>query len=277
MASQLNMRLINAILRSMQKAVYSPEEAGHYALASPCYCHFTSPIRRYPDLTVHRLLHDLLDQRPPSRPFGILYRVGRTLLGPRATRRKCGTGLDQAQTASVFGATHGQSMDAVITGVQDFGFFAQGLEFPAEGLVHVHSLAEDRYHYDSGAHTLTGYRSGNAFRLGDMVRVEIARVDVDSRELDLRFVKPVTASAAPAPHADREPTATRPSARTTSANPPHLPPVGNRQKEAEETFVTVAISSAVDSCLAHVTPGGSCDRTPVDALTTTPLQSLHLP
>jgi len=86
----------------------------------------------------------------------------------------------------------GQPMDAVITGVQDFGFFAQGLEFPAEGLAHVHSLPQDHYHYDAAAHTLTGYRSGNAFRLGDLVRVEIARVDVDARELDLRLVKRLT-------------------------------------------------------------------------------------
>jgi ribonuclease R len=73
----------------------------------------------------------------------------------------------------------GEEMDAVITGVEDFGVFAQGIELPAEGFIHVTSLSDDYYRYDKGAHTLTGNRSGNSFRLGDPIRVMIARVDVD--------------------------------------------------------------------------------------------------
>ena len=79
-------------------------------------------------------------------------------------------------------------MDAVITGVQDFGIFAQGLELPAEGFIHVTSLADDYYDYDRVTHTLCGRRSGNRYRLGDTIRVEIAHVDQDRRELDFRLV-----------------------------------------------------------------------------------------
>jgi ribonuclease R len=85
----------------------------------------------------------------------------------------------------------GTQMDAVITGVEDFGLFAQGVELPAEGLVHVDSLADDFYRFDRNTHSLAGYRSGNRYRLGDVIRVEVAHVDVDRRELDFRVVKKV--------------------------------------------------------------------------------------
>ncbi|MDA0657570.1 MAG: ribonuclease R [Planctomycetota bacterium] len=178
-----------AILRSMQKAVYSPVEEGHYALASRCYCHFTSPIRRYPDLTVHRLLHNLIDGKSPENHLDQLLILGEHCSEREQRAESAERDLIKLKLLQFLAQRIGQAMDAVITGVQEFGFFAQGLEFPAEGLVHVHSLAEDHYHYDPAAHTLSGYRSGNAFRLGDLVRVEIARVDIDGRELDLRFIK----------------------------------------------------------------------------------------
>ena len=83
----------------------------------------------------------------------------------------------------------GEELDAVVTGVEEFGLFVQGIELPAEGLVHVTTLADDYYRFDRRSHTLTGHRSGNAFRLGDMVRVAVARVDIDRRELDFRIVQ----------------------------------------------------------------------------------------
>jgi ribonuclease R len=82
----------------------------------------------------------------------------------------------------------GEEMDAVITGVQSFGLFAQGLKLPAEGFIHVTSLSDDHYRYDATTHSLTGFRQGNTFRLGDRIRVEVARVDIDRRELDFRLV-----------------------------------------------------------------------------------------
>jgi ribonuclease R len=82
-------------------------------------------------------------------------------------------------------------MDAVITGVEDFGLFAQGVELPAEGLVHIDALGDDHYRFDRDTHSLAGYRSGNRYRLGDVIRVEVAHVDVDRRELDFRIVKKI--------------------------------------------------------------------------------------
>jgi ribonuclease R len=83
----------------------------------------------------------------------------------------------------------GSQLDAVITGVEEFGLFAQGIELPAEGLVHVDTLGDDFYRFDRDSHSLAGYRSGNRFRLGDVIRVEVAHVDIDKRELDFRIVK----------------------------------------------------------------------------------------
>jgi ribonuclease R len=83
----------------------------------------------------------------------------------------------------------GEEMDAVVSGVENFGLFAQGLELPAEGLIRVDALMDDYYQFDRSTHTLAGRREGNTFRLGDRIRVAVARVDLDRRELDFRLVR----------------------------------------------------------------------------------------
>jgi ribonuclease R len=100
----------------------------------------------------------------------------------------------------------GQEMDAVITGVENFGLFAQGVELPAEGLIRVDSLVDDYYRFDRTTHSLAGYRSGNTFRLGDLVRVAVARVDLERRELDFRLVgRPKRKAVAERPKRRRSP------------------------------------------------------------------------
>jgi ribonuclease R len=196
-----------AVLRSMQKAIYSPVEEGHYALASDQYCHFTSPIRRYPDLVIHRMLDSLLsDQRPPN-DFEHL-----SLLGQHCSEREqraegAERELIKVKLLDYLSKRIGEQMDAVITGVEDFGLFAQGVKLPAEGMIHVSSLQDDYYDYDSRSHSLTGKRAGNSYRLGDVIRVEIFHVDIDRRVLDLRLVSRLKeAPAAPKPkHEDRSP------------------------------------------------------------------------
>jgi ribonuclease R len=182
-------RAVNyAVLRSMQQAVYSPEEEGHYALASDHYCHFTSPIRRYPDLTVHRLLDTIAAKKKPRNDMAELAGLGEHCSQRERRAEAAERELIKVKLLEYMTTRIGEEMDAVVTGVQQFGLFAQGIELPAEGLVHVTSLQDDYYRYDKTTHTLTGYRKDNTYRLGDMIRVAVARVDVDRRELDFRIV-----------------------------------------------------------------------------------------
>ncbi len=180
-----------AVLRSMQKAVYAPSDEGHYALAKEHYCHFTSPIRRYPDLTVHRMIESLARGK---RPIDDLERM--VMLGEHCSEREqraegAERELIKVKLLSYLAKRIGETLNAVITGVEDFGLFAQGVELPAEGLIHVDTLDDDFYRYDKETHSLAGYRSGNRYRLGDLIRVQVAHVDIDRRELDFRVVKRV--------------------------------------------------------------------------------------
>jgi ribonuclease R len=178
-----------AVLRSLQRAVYSPEEEGHYALASDCYCHFTSPIRRYPDLTIHRLLELLLRGGKPRNDFSQLAVLAAHCSEREQRAAEAERELTKVKLLNYLSERIGLEMDAVITGVEQYGFFAQGIELPAEGLVHVTSLADDYYQYDRRSHTLSGRREENQFRLGDRVRVVVAQVNVDRRELDFRLIQ----------------------------------------------------------------------------------------
>ncbi|MDH3716883.1 MAG: ribonuclease R [Planctomycetota bacterium] len=178
-----------AALRSLQKAVYSPEDEGHFALASDCYCHFTSPIRRYPDLTVHRLLDALLAKHKPKQHFDELATLGDHCSQREQRAEQAERELIKVKLLNYLSERIGEEMDGVVTGVQEFGLFVQGIKLPAEGLIHVTSLQDDYYHYDRPTHSLSGHRSGNSFRLGDYLRVAVAHVDVDRRELDFRLVR----------------------------------------------------------------------------------------
>jgi len=177
-----------AVLRSLQRAVYSPMPEGHYALASGCYCHFTSPIRRYPDLTVHRLLDAVLDGKTPRNVYDELVAVGEHCSEREGRAEAAERELVKVKLLAYLSERVGAEMDAVITGVESFGLFVQGIELPAEGLIHVSALSDDRYRFDRTAHTLSGHRAGNTYRLGDLVRVAVFRVDLDRRELDFRLV-----------------------------------------------------------------------------------------
>ena len=183
-----------AVLRSMQKAVYSPIEEGHYALNSKEYCHFTSPIRRYPDLTIHRALEAVHRGKKPRESFDEL-----VLLGEHCSERELRAQIAERELTKVKLLTYlsqriGMELKAVITGVEDFGIFAQGVELPAEGFIHVNALGDDHYRFESRSHSLVGYQKGNSFRLGDVIQVEVAHVDIDRRELDFRVVRRIAAA-----------------------------------------------------------------------------------
>jgi len=178
-----------AVLRSMQKAIYSPAEEGHYALASDCYCHFTSPIRRYPDLTIHRQLEVLFSGKRPPGDFERLEVLGEHCSEREQRAEAAERELTKIKLLDYMSRRIGQEMDAVVTGVEEYGLFVQGTGLPAEGLIHISSLSDDYYQYESRTHSLSGRRAGSTFRLGDLVRVEIVHVDIDRRELDFRLVR----------------------------------------------------------------------------------------
>lgn len=178
-----------AVLRSMQKAVYGPQEEGHYALHSKHYCHFTSPIRRYPDLVVHRMLDALARGTRPPDDFDYLATLGQHCSEREQRAEAAERELIKVKLLTFLSTRIGEPMEAVITGVEEFGLFAQGIELPAEGMIRIDALADDFYRYDRQTHSLTGYRHGHSYRLGDLVLVEIAHVDIGRRELDFRLVR----------------------------------------------------------------------------------------
>ncbi len=194
-----------ALLRSLKQATYSPIQDEHYALASQHYCHFTSPIRRYPDLQVHRLLDRWIKTGTASANVEEL-----TALGDHCSKmeRRAETAereLVKLKILTYLSGKLGEQLDAVITGVADYGFFAQAERFPAEGLIHISSLVDDYYWFDEPSHTLEGRRSKRRFRLGDRVKVEVARVDIPRRLLDLRLANSPGVAPAPSPREEPAP------------------------------------------------------------------------
>ncbi len=178
-----------AVLRSMQKAVYSPQDVGHYALAATDYCHFTSPIRRYPDLTIHRLLGTLLQGSTSTLDFDQWASLGEHCSEREQRAEAAERELIKVKLLNYLSTRIGETMEVVITGVEEFGIFAQGLELPAEGLIHIDSLPPDDYHHDAAIHALLGHRQENEFRLGDLLDVRIAHVDLDRRQLTFEVLE----------------------------------------------------------------------------------------
>jgi ribonuclease R len=180
------------MLRSMMQARYSPDNVGHFGLALTHYAHFTSPIRRYPDLLLHRAIKHALHKRKP-RDF--TYDAERML----ALATHCSMTERRADEATRDVTTWlkcefmrnriGDELGGVVTGVAAFGLFVELEDLYIEGLVHVSNLRNDYYEHDAAAHRLFGSRSGTSFALGDQVRVKVVRVNLDERKIDLELVQ----------------------------------------------------------------------------------------
>ena len=179
------------LLRSMSQAVYSPELKGHFGLALDAYAHFTSPIRRYPDLLVHRAIrHCLQGNKPETFVYGFPDMITLGELCSANERRaddatrdvvswlKCEYMMDKI----------GEVFPGIISAVTSFGFFVELAEIYVEGLVHISNLGQDYFHFDPTSHQLIGERTGNKFRIGDRVMVKVARVSLDEKKIDFDLV-----------------------------------------------------------------------------------------
>lgn len=176
-----------ALLRSLKQATYSPVKDDHYALASANYCHFTSPIRRYPDLQVHRLLDQLFRRGKASSKLDELMALGDHCSKTERRAETAERELVKHKLLVYMNERLGTDLPAIITGVADYGFFAQAETLPVEGLVHISTLPDDYYHFDDMSHSLVGQRTNRSFRLGDKVEVTVVRVDLQRRQLDFRI------------------------------------------------------------------------------------------
>lgn len=178
------------VLRSMQRAVYGPECRGHYALASRYYCHFTSPIRRYPDLLVHRQLKRVLDGtwREASARDLLVERLpvmGRQTSDSERRAERSERELIQWKKVRHLADRVGDKFSGQVTGVQPFGLFVQLADYLVDGLVPVDSMDDDYYVHEPEQHRLLGERSGRRFRLGDAVEVVLTGVNERQRGLVL--------------------------------------------------------------------------------------------
>jgi ribonuclease R len=185
--------LSDLLLRAQRKALYSEECRGHYALAAPYYCHFTSPIRRYPDLIVHRQLSRLLAEGRPvaSKDFeGVNDQMREIAVISSERERRA----EQAERESLLWKKIvfmkdklGREFDAFVTGVAAFGVFVTLKEYFVEGLIPISGLGNDFFVYEEKLHRLRGRSSGKTFRLGDSVRVKLTAIDEVRRRLDFRL------------------------------------------------------------------------------------------
>ena len=194
-----------AALRAMQRAEYSPAQEGHFALASSCYCHFTSPIRRYSDLTVHRLLQAIITGTKPNRHLDEIGFLAEHLTDTEQRAEDAERDITALKIAKYMETQIGKEMTAVISGVSKSGLFIQGTEIPVESLLALNVLPDDEYYFEEDLQTLTGYNAENCFRLGDKLALRVEGVEYTSEGPQIQFkflrvvqrVKPIGVDGAP--------------------------------------------------------------------------------
>jgi ribonuclease R len=197
-----------AVLKTFQAAEYSPMRVGHFALASENYCHFTSPIRRYPDLTVHRLVKEYctgeLSNRPPEDVAGLV-KLGSDTSAAERRSQAAEDELKQVLILQFLEGKVGEDFDGVITGVTNFGIFVQSPRFLVDGLIRMQDLGDDWWEMDAPNGQIRGEHTGKKFRIGDMLTVRIASVDVARRQLNLAPVRQLDTKKQPPKPAKKTP------------------------------------------------------------------------
>ncbi len=199
-------RMIQMVmLRSLSQAIYSPDNIGHFALGFPNYTHFTSPIRRYPDLQVHRSIRALIRGATGAAVPGHSAEQGAHLSMTERRADDATRDVIRWLKAEYLLGRIGQEFDGVITGVANFGLFVELSEIYVDGLVHVSALGNDYYQFDPGLHRLIGERTRKVYRLGDTVRVRVMQVELDEAKVDLELIGSEPAAAGAREPAGREP------------------------------------------------------------------------
>jgi ribonuclease R len=180
-----------ALLRSMKSAEYTGLVNGHFALAIENYCHFTSPIRRYPDLTVHRLFEKVIEGKTKKIGLSQLetIKLGAHCSGMERRAAQAERELTRVKLLMLLATKTEETFQAVITGVEKFGIFCRCEQYPVDGFVHVSNLANgERLDFDRATYSMTARQSGRLFRMGDRVHVRIALIDPDERTLHWQLV-----------------------------------------------------------------------------------------
>lgn len=183
----------SVLLRSQSMAAYQPDNRGHFGLALEAYAHFTSPIRRYPDLLVHRAIrYALKGGKPSAYVYSDAAMAAMAVHCSQRERRaeEAERDVDERFRCAWMAKHIGEEFAGVVTGVTSFGLFVELDESKVSGLVHISQLSNDYYHFDPVRHLLKGERSGVQFRLGDHVHVQVLRASLEDRKIDFRLVQP---------------------------------------------------------------------------------------
>jgi ribonuclease R len=188
--------LSTLLLRCMKKAVYKPENVGHYGLASKCYTHFTSPIRRFPDTTVHNLLRKYIFNEPSDKELSKLISYWNENLLPlcdHASEKEresidCERDVESMKMAEYMESHIGEEYEGIISSVMNFGMFIE-LDNKIEGLVHISELKGDYYEFDEVTKSLKGTRKGKIFKLGQRVRIVVTNASKDNSTIDFNIVE----------------------------------------------------------------------------------------
>jgi len=180
--------IVNTLmLRSLKKAKYSPECSGHFGLAAKYYTHFTSPIRRYPDLTIHRIIReyieDTIDEKRKKKLTAFVKYASKQSSETEVVAQEAEREVDDLKKAEYMKERIGEVYEGIISSVTPFGMFVE-LENTIEGLLHVSSLLDDYYYHDEKHHCFIGERKRRIFRLGDLIKIRVAKVSVEDRTID---------------------------------------------------------------------------------------------